>query len=200
MIHNLNAFRDWRDMMTEQMFFGIYSLPWVQALVGLKASDAPPRKLPGKEPDHLALIAQRKKELLSKIEEGGPREALLRGLIYVRLPVGAADERGFEVIRRIRAEQDDKSPLSEFKQAFREQFFMVLLDEEKAVVAIPKLLEGYPDHGPELYKMILEIATVDSPLGEEADRRLAEIEPLFAAAPKTAFKKEQQSQTVNYIK
>jgi hypothetical protein len=79
--------------------------------------------------------------------------------------------------------------LSEFKQAFREQFFMVLLDEKKAVVAIPKLLESYPDHGPELYKMIQEIATVDAPLGEEADLRLAEIEPLFAAAPKTAPKK-----------
>lgn len=188
-IQSLDAYREWRDKMTEQMFFGFYSQPWIQAMVGLKASDEPPRRHPGQEPDHLALIAHRKKALLDKIEAGGPREALLRGLIYVRLPVAGADERGFEMIRRIRAEQDDQLPLSEFKQAFREQFFMVLLDEEQAVAAIPTLLEGYPDHGLELYKMIQEIATVDAPLVEEAQRRLVEIEALFTAVSKAAPKK-----------
>jgi hypothetical protein len=173
----------------EQIFFGIYSQPWLQALVGLRASDEPPRRHPGQEPDHLALIAHRKAELLSKIDRGGPREALLRGLIYVRLPVGAADERGFEVIRRIRAESDDALPLSEFKAAFRDQFFMVLLDQERAVAAIPKLLQDYPDHGPELYEMIQEIATVDAPLPKESERRLVEIKPLFASPKKPAPKK-----------
>jgi hypothetical protein len=153
-------------------------------MVGLKASDSPPRRHPGQEPDHLALIEHRKKDLLARMDQGGPREALLRGLIYVRLPEGAADERGFEVIRRIRAEQDEQRPLSEFKEAFREQFFMVLLDERRAIEAIPSLLAGYPDHGPELYAMIGEIATAGGPLGEEAQRRLDEIETLFTQSKK----------------
>jgi hypothetical protein len=179
-IHSLNAFRDWRDAMVEQTFFGLYTQPWLQAMVGLKASDSPPRRHPGQEPDHLALIEHRKKDLMARMDQGGPREALLRGLIYVRLPEGAADERGFEVIRRIRAEQDDQRPLSEFKEAFREQFFMVLLDDRRAIENIPTLLAGYPDHGPELYAMIGEIATAGGPLGEEAQQRLEEIEPLFS--------------------
>jgi hypothetical protein len=179
MSQSLNGFRDWRDMMVEQMFYGIYSQPWLQAMLGLKASSEPPRRNPGQEPDRLALIAHRKEAMLSRMDEGGPREALLRGLIYVRLPEAAADERGFEVIRRIRAEQDQQRPLAEFKEAFRDQFFMVLLDERRAVDAIPTLLEGYPDHGPELYAMIREIATASGPLSEEANRRLAEIEALF---------------------
>ncbi|MGD9066857.1 MAG: DUF3141 domain-containing protein, partial [Desulfobacterales bacterium] len=29
---SLNVFRDWRDMMMEQMFFGMYRQPWLQAL------------------------------------------------------------------------------------------------------------------------------------------------------------------------
>lgn len=190
MIQGLDAYRDWRDALTEQLFFDVYSQPWLQALVGLQASDALPRRNPGQEPDHLALIAHRKADLLSRIDQGGPREALLRGLIYVRLPEGVADERGFEVIRRIRAEQDDQRPLSEFKEAFREQFFMILLDQKQAVAAIPTLLDGYPDHGPELYQMIVEIATAGDALGEEAQRRLKEIEVLFDG-PSAAASKQQ---------
>jgi hypothetical protein len=38
------------------------------------------------------------------MDQGGPREAAIRALIYVRLPEKAADERGFEMLRRIRAE------------------------------------------------------------------------------------------------
>lgn len=176
---SLIAFRDWRDMLVEQAFFGVYSQPWLQALVGLKASDEPPRRNPGQEPEHLARMAFQKEELMSRIDKGGPREALLRGLIYVRLPIGASDERGFEVIRRLRAEDDERLPLSEFKAAFRDQFFMVLLDEQKAVEAIPKLLDGYPAHGPVLYEMIREVATADAPLVAEAERRLTEIEKWF---------------------
>ncbi len=52
---SLNTFADWRDMMTEQMFFGIYGQPWLQALLGLGAAGDPPRKLPGEDPDHQGL-------------------------------------------------------------------------------------------------------------------------------------------------
>lgn len=179
MTQSLNAFRDWRDMLTEQMFFGIYNLPWLQALVGINASDAPPRRHPGQEPDHLALIERQKKDLLARMDQGGPREALLRGLIYVRLPEGAFDERGAEVIRRIRAEQDEPLPLSEFKEVLRDQFFMILLDEGQAVAAIPTMLADYPGHGPKLYAMIRKVATASGPLGKEAKQRLTKIEKLF---------------------
>jgi hypothetical protein len=84
------------------------------------------------------------------------------------------------MIRRLRAEHREKLSLSDFKQAFREQFFMLLLDERRAVDAIPVLLEGHQDQGPELFEMIRKVATAGDPLGEEAERRLAEIEKLFA--------------------
>ena len=176
---SLNIYRDWRDMMMEQIFFGIYSQPWLQALLGLRASDDPPRRNPGMEPDHLALIEHQKKALLTKMEQGGADAAVMRGLIYVRLPEGKADERGFEMIRRIRAQEPEKRTLVEFKEAFREQFFMILLDERRAVAAIPVLLEGHQDQGSELFEMIRKVATAGGPLGKEAQRRLTEIEKLF---------------------
>ncbi len=175
----LNIYRDWRDMMMEQMFFGIYNQTWFQALLGLRASDDPPRRNPGKEPDHLALIEHQKKALLAKMEQGGADKAVLRGLIYVRLPEGKADERVFEMIRRIRAQAPRKRTLAEFKEAFREQFLMVLLDERRAVAAIPTLLEGHQDRGPELFEIIRKVATAGDPLGKNAQQRLAEIERIF---------------------
>ncbi|WDN88732.1 hypothetical protein BuS5_01700 [Desulfosarcina sp. BuS5] len=175
---SLNIFRDWRDMMTEQMFFGIYSQDWLQALMGLRASDAPPRKHPGHDPVHLAFIEQRKKEILAGMDKGGPREALIRGFIYVRIPEGACDERGFEMIRRIRAEHHDNH-LSEFKKTCREQFFMILLDARRAVEAIPQLLVGREEAGQKFFEIIRKVATAPGPLGKEADMRLAEIKALF---------------------
>jgi len=176
---NLNIYRDWRDMMTEQMFFGIYDQCWLQTLMGLRASDAPPRKHPGQDPNHLAFIKQRKKEILAGMDKGGPREAVIRGLIYVRMPESANDERGFEMIRRIRAEQFGNRPLADFKKTYREQFFMILLNERRAVEAIPQLLVGNEDAGPELFEMIRKVATASGALGEEAELRLAEIKMLF---------------------
>jgi poly(3-hydroxyalkanoate) synthetase len=178
-IQSLNAYRDWRDMMIEQIFFGIYSQPLLQALLGLKASDDPPRRNPGIEPDHLALIARQKEKLLAKMDKGGPRAAVLRGLIYVRMAEGVADERGFEMIRRIRAELHKKPPLSEFKEALREQFFSILLDERRAVETIPALLKGHEDEGPGLFEKIRKVATAAGPLGKKAEQRLKEIEKLF---------------------
>jgi pimeloyl-ACP methyl ester carboxylesterase len=179
---NLNIFRDWRDMMTEQLFFGVYSQPWLQALMGLRASDEPPRKHPGRGPEHLAFIEQRKKEILAEMDKGGPREAVIRGLIYVRMPEGASDERGFEMIRRIRAEQYGNKPLADFKKTYREQFFMILTDERRAVEAIPQLLAGNENLGPKLFEMIRKVATASGSLGKEADLRLAEIKALFIPA------------------
>ncbi len=189
MTQGLNAFRDWRDMMIEQTFFGIYGNPWLQAMLGLKASDDPPRRSPGLEPDHLELIERRKVELLGAMDQGGTREAVIRGLIYVRMPDGAADERGFEMIRRIRDEHDPDLTLSEFKAILREQFFMVLLDERRAREAIPTLLRNHQDEGPALFAMIEKIATAPGPLSREAQQRLTEIKPLFAPPPSAKPKK-----------
>lgn len=195
MVQGLNTFRDWRDTMMEQTFFGMYSQPWFQAFLGLKASDETPRTNPGAEPDHLALVELQKEALIAKMDQGGPREALLRGLVYIRLAEGAVDERGFAMIRRLREKHEPNLTLSEFKEAIREQFFMVLLDDRRALETIPHMLEGHQDKGPELFARIETIATAAGALGDEAQQRLKKIEKLFipqkkAAAKKTSAKKK----------
>src|SRR6516165_5871516 len=112
---SLNAYRDMRDHASEAMFHAIYGSPLLQAMVGLKASDQAPRSRPGKDAAHLALVAQRIRELKDGIPKGGPREALVRALLYIRMPDGAVDERGFNLLRRLREEAGSGLTLSAFK-------------------------------------------------------------------------------------
>lgn len=176
---NLNLFRDWRDLMMEQTFFGIYSQPWLQAMLGLRATDAPPRPKPGQDPERLEFIEHRIEELRAGMDRGGLREAAIRALIYVRLPEKAADERVFQAILRTRDEQNLEMSISQFKETVRDQFLMLLIDERQAVAAIPKLLEGHQDQAGQYWEDIRRITTAGGSLTKEAEQHLAEMEKLF---------------------
>ena len=183
MTTSLDAFRGWRDMLTEQMFFGIYGQPWLQALLGLRASDDPPRHHPGRDSDHAAFVERRIEELRAKMDQGGPREAALRALVYVGMPEKGTDEREFEMLRQIRAEHGSEKSLAEFKQDLREQYYMLRIDESRAIELIPKLLQGHEDKGPQLLEYVRRIVYADGSLSEEGQRRLAQVERLFTQPP-----------------
>lgn len=180
---SLDAYRGWRDMMTEQMFFGIYEQPWMQAMLGMRASDGPPRKHPGDDQDHSVFVKRQIDELQTRMDRGGPREAAIRAMIYVCMPEKAVDERSFEVLRRIRNEHGAKKTLAEFKQDLREQFLMVRLDENRSIALIPELLKGHEDEGPQLLEYVRQVATAGGPLIGESQQRLAQMDRLFTSPP-----------------
>jgi hypothetical protein len=176
---SLDAYRDVRDQMAEAVFHAVYGSPLLQALVGLKASQGAPRQRPGKDAMHLAFVAKRIHELREDIPKGGPREAVIRALLYVRMPEGAVDERAFNLIRRMRHETGGDFTLSEFKKLLREQFFMLTLDEQRAVEAIPGMLAKDRNLASELADKLLKIISVVGVQREESRRRLTKIEGLF---------------------
>jgi pimeloyl-ACP methyl ester carboxylesterase len=176
---SLDTYRDARDHMSEVLFDTVYGSPLVQALVGLKASDASPRRRPGKNAAHLALVAKRIDELRDTIAEGGAREAMLRALLYVRMPEGVVDERGFNFLRRLREDTGKGLTLAEFKKVLREQFFRLLLDERRAVEAIPDMLGRDPHVASRMagnFQRIIDVVGLRTSLAKE---RLAEIEELI---------------------
>lgn len=175
----LNAHRDLRDQMFEAIFDTVYGSPFLQALVGLKASDASLRRLPGKDPAHVALVAQRIKELKQAIPQGGPREAAIRALLYVRRPDGVIDERGFNFLRRMREEAGKGMSLAEFKRIVREQFFMLLVDEHRAVEAIPAMLAKDPALAHRMRAMLRRIIETLGLRSDEARTRLAQLRHLI---------------------
>ena len=174
----LDGYRDLRDRSMEQIFLAVYSSPLLQALVGLRASDEPPRRHPGLEPERIEFIQQRIAELKARLAEGGWREAAIRSLVYIGMAGPGVDERAFNELRQIRAEHGGLT-LDEFKQVLREQFFALLLNRDEALAAIPRMLSTDPA---ERAKALAAIQKVVSAVGEasgERAERLAQIEKLF---------------------
>jgi hypothetical protein len=89
-----------------------------------------------------ASVARLRSELEHRFEVGGPEEAGLRALIYIRLPEGSVDERGFSVLKLVRASRPAarRRTLAQVKEIIREQYLLVRLDEERAINALPTLL------------------------------------------------------------
>jgi len=110
----------------------VYGSPLLQAAVGI--DPAVTERLP-KAPKnlfHRELLSRRIAELKSHIPLEGIREAVIRAVLYIGMTRNSVDERGFELVRRIRSAQRDLPSLSlaEFKTLLREQFLILLIDQE----------------------------------------------------------------------
>jgi hypothetical protein len=158
---SLNVYRDMRDQAYEAWF------------------NASPRRRPGTDAAHRALVAQHMEELRAGITKGGPREAVLRALLYVRMPEGAVDERSFNLLRRMREEAGKSISLATFKQILRQQFFMLLLDERRAVEAIPAMLARDPELAARMTSNARRLIEVVGVSNKESKARLAEVKALF---------------------
>jgi hypothetical protein len=175
----MDTCRDMRDRASEAWFHAFYGSPFVQAMVGLEASDDGPRRRPGDDPVHRAFVAQRIEDLTQAIAEGGPREAAIRALLYARMPEGVVDERGFNLLRRMREEAGGGASLDAFKKLVREQFFMLLLDEGRAVNAIPAMLAKDPKSASRMAGILHRVIDAVGLHTELGHMRLAEVDRLF---------------------
>lgn len=179
MIAALDGWRDLRDHSLEEIFLATYSSPVLQALVGIRAEDSPPRRRPGVEPERLAFIQQRIGELKARLAEGGLHEATIRSLVYVGLAGPGIDERAFNVLREIRSKETTLT-LEEFKQVLREQFFSLLLDQDAALAAIPGMLPADAAAREQALTALRQVVSAAGELSGERAARLARIEEMFA--------------------
>jgi len=181
---SLKAYGDLRDRFLETTFHVVYGSSLLQALVGLKASEAPPRRPPGVDAVYRAFVSKRIDELTRNIAQGGPREAAIRALLYIRIPEGVADERGFRLLERMREDAGGDLSLAEFKTMVRDQFFTLLLDEPRAIEAIPAMIDTDPELASRMasaLRKLVEVLGVESKLGKS---RLAEITAMFESRKK----------------
>jgi len=176
---SLDAYRDVRDHMAEAAFHAVYGSPLLQAMVGLKACDASPRRGPGRDAAQRALVAERTSELRDAIADGGPREAMLRALLYIRMPEGLVDERGFNLLRQMREDAGKGLSLEDFKHLVRQQYLMLLLDERRAVEAIPAMLTRDPTLAARMAGNLRRMIDAVGLRSGAAKVRLAEIEEIL---------------------
>jgi hypothetical protein len=73
--------------------------------------------------------------------------------------------------------------LAEFKMLVREQFFMLLLDQEGALAAIPKLLRDNASERHAAFTAIREVLSASAAISGEVARRLKRIAELFGVDP-----------------
>ena len=180
-VATLDSWRDMRDRAYEQIFFGVYGSPILQAAVGERTAE-PPRRRHLKEPMHRALIERQIAQLKARMRQGGIREAAIRSLLYLAGPDVAADERMFAVLQQIRAEHGYDIPLSELKAIIREQFFMLLVDEDEAVATIRDLARQEPARIPKAADALSRLATATGAVGGERANRFSHVERLLAEA------------------
>ena len=177
----LDAWRDARDRAAERTFFAIYGSPTLQSAVGIDPASTQPLRRPAKDPLHQELIDKQVAELKARMPAGGVREATIRALLYVGRARGAVDERGFEIVRRIRRELPGSAvlPLPEFKALVRDQFYMLLIDEDAALAAISKMLPDDSATRRQALEAIKRVLTAGGPIEGQAQARLVRVTQLF---------------------
>jgi len=174
-----------RDAATEAFFFNTYGSPVLQAIVGLRADDTSVSRRIGRDVAREAAAKQAAVHLEQRIDQGGLIEAAVRALIYVRLPEGKVDERGFAALKQISAELPaaKRIGLARFKEIVKEQYLILLIDGERAIAALPKLLPSNRRQCEEALALVQRVLAARGTLPEEGRRRLERVEAMFAGPP-----------------
>jgi hypothetical protein len=162
-------------------FLAIYGSSAIQVALGIDPADTGPFRKAGKDPMHRELVEARVADLKSRIQTGSLLECAVRGLLYVGMAGGGPDPRAFEAIRRIRQDYPEASQLTlaDFKAMVRDQYFMLLIDSEGAIAAIPALLPPDADLRHKACEAIKRVLSAPGEVTGEPAARLRRITQLF---------------------
>jgi hypothetical protein len=175
----LDAWRDLRDGWTEATFLAVYGSPAVQAWFGIDPESTQHLRKAGKSALYRELVQRRIDELKAHIPVGGLREAVIRALLYIGMPRGGVDERGFEAVRQIRRAHQDIPALADFKVLVREQFFMLLIDPAEAIATLPSLLPDNIEMRGKALAVIRQVLAAPGGLSGESEARMKQISQIF---------------------
>ena len=177
----LDTWRDMTETIAEQTFLAVYGQPALQSAVGIDPRGSARLRVAPKSPLHSELLKSKIAAIRERIATGGIPEAVIRGLIYAGMTYGAVDERGFELIRRLRIAHGRLS-LAEFKSIVRDQSNMLLIDQKKALDAIPEMLPPDYDTRQKAFDLIKQVLRARGARLED-NGKLREVERLFLGSP-----------------
>src|SRR5207247_11138684 len=138
-------YRGARDRAAGRMFNTSYGSPLLQTMLGLPPGRDGEPGLRTRDDVYETLVTQKIAGLRSRFAEGGIREAGVRILLYAGSDEQRVDTRGFKMLQRVCEEKDElfggeRLSRAERRDLFKDQFFMLLLDEEQSLAALPRLL------------------------------------------------------------
>jgi hypothetical protein len=179
----LDSYRDARDKLQEQIFFSFYGSPFVQALLGIN-QDTVVRPVPNTSPEKLATRQAQTDAYVAMLRTGGFDEALTRAVLYVLAAIRTLDQRCALALNVVR-QQLMRLSLAEFKVMVRDQFFVLLLEPERAIEVLPSMVPE-TEARMELLKQVRAIAGAGDPLNAAEDdrlRRLSQVLTMPIAKP-----------------
>lgn len=178
-VRTLDQYRDVRDAWQERLFESVFASPWLPAMLGMSTV---PRRA---ESPAIAALRKEVAELRSREAErhigtGTSLDAFLRILSYVTHNRSAIEERPFNLLRKLSRENPPEAriTLAEFKDAVRRQSYIVSLDPEGALHALPQIV---PEMKERRRIMVLahRVLTVGGPLAEDWLTRYREVAEVF---------------------
>jgi vacuolar-type H+-ATPase catalytic subunit A/Vma1 len=173
----LDAYRDTRDRIEEEIFFAVYGSPVVQGMLGFNSGEKV-RGLPGVSPEMRAAKKARAAAYVAKVRTGGFVEALVRAVLYVISADRALDERCASALHAARHDLSHLS-LEQYKALVRDQFSMLLLERERAIKAIATMVSEF-DQRTILLKRVIAIIGADSMSTAVVRERITHLEKLLA--------------------
>jgi hypothetical protein len=179
-VQSLDAWTTMRDNLQESIFLGVYGSPALQAMVGLGTEASTTGRRVARDLGREAAAARLASDLLKRIDQGGLVEAGVRAMIYMRMAEGRIDERAFTALKQVAAEY--KGPhigFARFKETVREQYLMLLMHQELALKALPKLLPPDREQRTAMLDLVRRVVTARGALPKDSLHRLNEIETLF---------------------
>jgi hypothetical protein len=178
MIHALDFYGDTRDRITEQMFHAIYGSPAVQAWYGILQNGGPPRQRPGQSPSTKAALDAEMRRLRGRVAEGNALDAAARMVVYIAKSHHRVDGRCFDAMQRLLA-AEPRVTLAQFKEALREQWAILAIDERAAIESLPQLVPPDAAERRALLDKIKSIVAAVGGVDADVQRRLREIEQLL---------------------
>ena len=110
---------------------------------------------------------------------GGLAEAVVRALVYIARGRGVVDETrvcgDLDGIRGTLPPAQHQRTLAEFKALVRDQFLMLIVDEETAVLAIPHLYPESIEERREAFGVLRQVLEAPGALLKEAAARLQRV-------------------------
>jgi hypothetical protein len=175
----LDRYRDARDAASERLFKALYESPWLSAAVGILPGSRSQRAARAPTWEREELKRLKLDEIAAWVETGTLVDAWARLLLYLGREDKIADERPFNLLRKMLEETKPENipSLAALKAALKRQAYVLALHEERAIAALPALA---PDtklrrRGYDAARKIIRARGEPTPRQVERLRRVAKI-------------------------
>jgi hypothetical protein len=186
-LRSLELYRDARDSACEALFQAVYDSPWVQAAVGLRSAAAEAPKPRVRDMAREALTEKKFAAIKARIAQGSFNEGLIRILVYTGREESKFDARSFRMLETIHSEYSQVTPISfrEFRELVKDQSYMVLLDEARALATLPTLLQS-DEARRQALELAVRVATAGRPLSSVREKRFRKVREVLGVEPAPA--------------